>query len=642
MQELSFFIGKGGVGKTTVSAAYAVRAARQNPREQVLLLSTDPAHSLSDILQLPLKDRPAKVRLPKPGALYAWQINSEKLFAKFLAEHKQGFLDILDAGSIFSREDIEPLLDTTLPGMAEVSALLAIHDALTSGKYSHIIVDTAPFGHTLRLFGLPQHFLRFLNFLELAASRDRLLAAHFGGRGNESGKFAFIDSWRKIVEEVHAALANNAKLFLVTTPETFALNESLRCAGELKTYSPPMLIAEIVLNRAVTKTSDCKACRNSARSTHEARKFLRKNFPGQQVLKGEDIGVPIVGTTALTKFSDHVFTGSQLNLAIPGKSAKPVRLRKVEWPILQAPLTFVLGKGGVGKTTISAALGFSTRKKKRWSVQICSVDPAPSLDDVFQTAIGDKPVPVLGDSKFLASETDSVAIFTQWVREVRSDIENATGAEVSGIHLDLSFERQLLSEVLEIVPPGVDEVMAIFRVLDLLGNRSQRLEIDMAPTGHALELLRMPERILAWTRPLLKTLAAHRTLAAARDAAVKVAELGQRVRELAGLLKDKAETRVNIVLLPEPLPDRETDRLISSLKKLKLTPKSMFLNRVIFAEDIGKCQRCRRSFQSQQRVMTDLKKKHDGVEIYAVRNFPSEIAGKSALSKFTGELWQLA
>ena len=312
VRRLSFFIGKGGVGKTTVSAAYAVRAAQLNPGGHVLLLSTDPAHSLSDILKKPLKDAAATIPMRGRGTLDALQIDSEKLFVEFLAEHKQNILKILDTGSIFSRGDIEPLLDTTLPGMAEVSALLAIHDAMSSGKYTHIIVDTAPFGHTLRLFGLPQHFLKFLNFLELAASRDRLLAAHFGGNAKENGKFVFIEQWRTIVEGVHTALAGSAELFLVTTPETFSLNESLRCANELKTYSPPLQISEIVLNRCVRKAGDCKACRNRARSNSEARKFLTKHFPKLPVHIGEDTGISIAGTAVLKKFADHVFGGAEL------------------------------------------------------------------------------------------------------------------------------------------------------------------------------------------------------------------------------------------------------------------------------------------------------------------------------------------
>jgi arsenite-transporting ATPase len=642
VQGLSFFVGKGGVGKTTASAAYAIRTAMQNPGERVLLLSTDPAHSLSDILNSPLGDEPKRIPLAGRGILEAWQIDSEKLFADFLSEHKQSILKILDAGSIFSREDIEPLLDATLPGMAEVSALLAIHSALNSGEYSRIVVDTAPFGHTLRLFGLPKHFVNFLNFLELAASRDSLLAAHFGGNAGERNKFVFVNDWRKIVEGVHDAFAKRAELFLVTTPGKFSLNESVRCSDILKTYSPPMRVSEVVLNRCVRKATECKVCGKRARATRDAQKFLKKHFREQPVHFGDDPGASLVGIAALTKFADHVFGGSELKWRPAGRKVIPVRLKKVEWPTLQVPLTFVLGKGGVGKTTISAALGFSTRKRKKHPVQICSVDPAPSLDDIFQKVIGDKSVSVLGDSKFLASEMDSVAIFTRWSREVKANIEDATGAEVSGIHVDLSFERQLLSALLEIVPPGVDEILTIFRVLDLLGSGSERIGIDMAPTGHALELLRMPERILAWTRPLLKTLAAHRTLAPVRDAAVQIAEFGQRVRQLSTLLKNAAGTHVHVVLLPELLPDRETERLVSSLRSLQLIPKSMFLNRVLFARDIGNCQRCRRSFQSQESMMAGLKKKYAGIDIYTVRNFPAEIAGKAALAKFTGELWQLA
>ena len=161
------------------------------------------------------------------GRLDVWQVNAEKQFRGFLDRHKEKLLSILEGGSIFSRSDIEPLLDTTLPGMAEMAALLAISDALASGKYDHIVVDTAPIGHTLRLFALPQYFSSFLDILDLAASRDRLLAQHFGGAVKPATN-PLVEEWRAMVEAVSAALLSQAEIFLVTTPEKFSLNESRR------------------------------------------------------------------------------------------------------------------------------------------------------------------------------------------------------------------------------------------------------------------------------------------------------------------------------------------------------------------------------------------------------------------------------
>ncbi len=155
---LAFFVGKGGVGKTTVSAAYAVHTAL-SVRQSVLILSTDPAHSLADVLPVRLGDRPSRVKLPASRArLFAWQINAQKEFDKFLRRQRQAILDLAANATMFTRKEIEPLLDTTLPGMAEVAGLLALHSMLAAEKYDHIIVDTAPLGHTLRLFHLPEHF----------------------------------------------------------------------------------------------------------------------------------------------------------------------------------------------------------------------------------------------------------------------------------------------------------------------------------------------------------------------------------------------------------------------------------------------------------------------------------------------------
>ena len=643
------------MGKTTVSAAYAVRCARRKPALPVLLISTDPAHSLSDVLQMKLGDQPRRVPVGRTGRLMAWELNAAALFGEFLDEYKQDILEVIDRGSLFSKEEIAPLLDTTLPGMSEISALLAIHEAVQSRKYSSIVVDTAPFGHTLRLFSLPDQFARLLNFLELAAGRDRVLAQHFGGQASLGGP-RFVAAWRKKIGELREAFSG-AEFFLVTTAETFALNESARCIAQLQEWDESFRLRAVVLNRVVLNrvvlnrmvlSGECAVCKKRASAAAKAQISLRKQYPEVEVFVGGDPGSPIAGVAGLSNFGDHVFAGKRLaTTAAPKlKKAALLPLRKVAWPELRAPLAFVLGKGGVGKTTMSAALGFSARRKSDYAVEICSVDPAPSLDDIFQTPIGDLPKAVLGDAKFRASEMDSISLFKHWVATIKGEIDSATAGNYSGVHVDLSFERELFSELLEIVPPGLDEVLAIVRIMELAGGpaatgAARRIIIDMAPTGHALELLRMPERILVWARLLLKSLAAHRKLALAREAAVKIAELELHARELSMALKNPGKVAVFTVMLPEPLPDRETERLMIELSSLGLSAKTIFVNRTIFAEDVGDCRHCLLALNWQRSVFARLKQRFPDAHIYAVRNFNREIAGKSGLQAVTRELWEL-
>ena len=330
-------------------------------------------------------------------------------------------------------------------------------------------------------------------------------------------------------------------------------------------------IEEIVLNRVVEVEAHCSRCRQRAGQSRSARKFLRTHFPKAKVLTAEDPGCPILGIEALRRFGAHIFGGKKLPRSIVAKPPKTAsfKLEAATWPDLVTPLTLTLGKGGVGKTTISAALAYHHRKsRKSDGVVVCSIDPAPSLDDVFAAKIGDKLQPVLRDRKLRAAEVDAMAEFQQWTGQLRAKLNDAMTGEQSGIHLDLSLDRKFLLALLDVVPPGVDEIFAIFRILDLL-RTGHRVVIDMAPTGHALEVLRTPARLLAWTRVLLKTLAAHRTLPIARDAAVEVATLSQNVRELASILRDSKRCRLVVVTLPEPLPDYETRRLLQGLRELE-------------------------------------------------------------------------
>ena len=174
--------------------------------------------------------------------------------------------------------------------------------------------------------------------------------------------------------------------------------------------------------------------------------------------------------------------------------------------------------------------------------------------------------------------------------QLRARLNDAMTGEERGIHLDLSLDRKFLLALLDVVPPGVDEIFAIFRILDLLRSGG-RVVIDMAPTGHALEVLRTPDRLLAWTRVLLKTLAAHRTLAIARMRRWRLRRSRKRCANWQRCCAMRSRCRVVLVTLPEPLPDYETRRLLRALDELKAPLGAVFVNRVL--TDGGECSRCK-------------------------------------------------
>lgn len=636
MSRLTFFIGKGGVGKTTVSSAYALHRAASRPGQRCLLVSTDPAHSLADALQTKVGDRVK--RLNTRGHLWARQLDADRQIRKFLAAERDDLLTLLSKGSLFTRGELAPLLDASLPGMAEVAALLAI-DELLDSDYDEVIVDTAPMGHAIRLLQMPAHFARLLDVLTTASSRDTALARQFGGRVVRAPA---LDRWAEMVSRIKRTLSTEgSRLILVTTPEPFSLNEAVRAAATFAADGGHN-IAGIVLNRAVAAAAKCMRCRTQAQQTASAKKFLRKEFSSAPVHVAQDPGSPILGIPALRAFGRYVFESRKLPASACARPPKtrPVRLVPASWPELTTHLTLTLGKGGVGKTTISAALAVHHRTvANRDAVTVCSIDPAPSLDDVFLEKIADEPRPVLRDGKLRAAEFDAIALFREWTDELRLRLNDAMAVEERGVHIDLSFDRKFLLALLDVVPPGVDEIFAVFEILDLL-DTGGRVVIDMAPTGHALEVLRTPARLLSWARLLLKMLAKYRSLAVAQDAAVEIARLSQRVRELVHMLRDPRRSSIMVVTLPEPLPNHETRRLLQSLRELEAPVQALLVNRVL--PEQSKCARCNLGAQWQAFSLDKLRRSVRDTRIFVAHEFAGAVAGAKALRSFTRDLWRMA
>jgi arsenite/tail-anchored protein-transporting ATPase len=167
-----FFGGKGGVGKTTAAAATALTLLdAAQPGERVLLFSTDPAHSLSDSLDVELGDRAAEVARRGAGEdaprLFAREMDAAAALDAFKAKHRAVLAEIADRGTILDEADINDLLDLSLPGMDEVMALFELSEVERGGEFARVVVDTAPSGHTTRMLRLPDVFARWVGALDV-------------------------------------------------------------------------------------------------------------------------------------------------------------------------------------------------------------------------------------------------------------------------------------------------------------------------------------------------------------------------------------------------------------------------------------------------------------------------------------------
>jgi arsenite-transporting ATPase len=167
VKRYQFFGGKGGVGKTTAASATALfllNTLKQS--NSILLFSTDPAHSLSDSLGLKIGNRLVQVAERKGAKLIAYEMNATLALERFREAHGKVLAEIAERGTLLDEDDINELLNLSLPGLDEVMSLFELSELDREGKYAHVVVDTAPSGHTSRLLRLPEVFARMVHALD--------------------------------------------------------------------------------------------------------------------------------------------------------------------------------------------------------------------------------------------------------------------------------------------------------------------------------------------------------------------------------------------------------------------------------------------------------------------------------------------
>ncbi len=526
-----FVGGKGGVGKTTISSSLAVTLASDYTSElKVLVVSTDPAHSLGDALDVDLKatmGRPIQMTDPLTmGKLYAMEVDTDAALERF-----QSALSTFDINKLsqalgvqpelldgFGLSELSSLLNNPPPGLDELVALSNIlNDEEITRDFDVVIVDTAPTGHTLRMLALPEFLDGFLGkLLELRmklSGMANMLQSFLGGGEAAATRSQTIDDALNKLEEFRSQMGSlrgqlkdgdSTDFVIVSVPTKLSVNESKRLMAELGDQG--VKVSNVVINQCVVGDdgNDGADSKEAMKNYYERRKAGQARWIKELKLATDDVGssneyrsngdgkiqvtevpffdVELVGTPALAYLGQSTFRENPNFSYLLEESEE------------ESP-KFVIcgGKGGVGKTTTSSSLAVTMAAAGR-RVALVSTDPAHSLGDAFDINFSGGnlvDVPLIGvpptDGSLSVLEVDP----SKSLGEFKGLIDNLIGgtgqsdpAQPGGMGSDLGKTLRELGEVFDTLPAGTDEVVALAKVVGLVKNGGfDRIVLDTAPTG---------------------------------------------------------------------------------------------------------------------------------------------------------------
>jgi arsenite-transporting ATPase len=522
-----FFTGKGGVGKTSLAAASAIKLASGG--KKVLLVSTDSASNLDEMLGVALRNEPT----PVPGVEGLQLANIDPDVAA--ENYRNRVVKLMgdqptEKDKAEVREHLSGACTTEIASFDEFSALLAGG----SDAYDHIIFDTAPTGHTLRLLSLPKAWSGFLEGNDRGAS---CLGPHSGLKMQE-------ERFRRAMQAL--ADPTSTSVILVARPELSTLQEAARTSGEL--HDLGLDNQRLVVNGVFHPRAPDELTQAMERQGQEALAQMPerlKHLPRDEVpLRPFDtVGLPAL--RALLAEGDVVDAGVQgsENAATP-RIAHAGLIDLADALSRQGRgLVMVMGKGGVGKTTIAAALALALRKRGH-AVHLTTTDPAAHLNWTLASDV----------TGLTVSRIDPKAETRRYIDKVMQSRGNS---------LD-EAGRALLLEDLQ--SPCTEEV-AVFHAFSHLVNQAGRsfVIMDTAPTGHSLLLM---DSAGAYHRQMMQTVPQV---------------TGTRIITPLMRIQDPQYTQVIIVTLPETTPVSQAEALQDDLRRARVEPYAWVMNRSLAA-----------------------------------------------------------
>lgn len=510
-----FFTGKGGVGKTSTACATAMSLADSG--KKVMLVSTDPASNLQDVFNTELNNK-GTVITSVPNLTVA-NFEPEKAAAEYresvLAPYRGKLPEVVLKNM---EEQLSGSCTVEIAAFNEFTGFIT--DKETSEKYDYIIFDTAPTGHTLRMLQLPSAWSNFISESTHGASC--------------LGQLSGLESKKETYKQAVSTLADKEKttLILVSRPEVAPLKEAERASKELQDLGINNQV--LVINGVLEEHNDYLSD-----AIYEKQQKALMDIP-EGIKNIETFKIPLrpynvtglENVRAFLKDNNIKYNEDKLNVN------KMDKLKSVIEDLYNTDkkVIFTMGKGGVGKTTIAAAIALGLAKKGK-KVHLTTTDPAAHLKFVLDEKYG-----------ITLSHIDEKMELEKYKEEVLSKARETMSEE------DIAYVEEDLRS------PCTQEI-AVFRAFADIVERSENevVVIDTAPTGHTLLLL-------------------ESTQSYNKEIARSQGDIPESVKELLPKLKDENHTEVIIITLAETTPVYEAMRLQNDLNRAGIHSKWWVIN----------------------------------------------------------------
>ena len=578
---LLLFGGKGGVGKTSCATATALRLAKNFPQARFLLVSTDPAHSLTDSL----------AGSPPPPNLEINELDAQESLRAFKQKHGWKLAEIASRGTFLDKEDINKFLDLSLPGLDEVMSLLEISSWVQADSFRCIVVDTAPSGHTLRLLAMPELIRQWAQAMNALLGKYRHMKALYDRSWQGDVVDSFVSNLTSSVDQVESLLRDSTRCLFVPVMNATKLDfaETTYLFSALQRVQIP--VDDLIIN-GLYPVNGCPLC-SEERCRQIGVLDLVRNDP--KFSNCSQLGIPLYATEvrgqeALATFWDNVvhitdFPGSE---QIYRQLSPPEVESPSKAPSSDQTFFLFAGKGGVGKTTLACATALRLIQDfPDNEVLLFSADPAHSLSACLDMSIGPVPTPVRPG--LTAIELNGPAEF-EAIKQLY-DHELHAFLEALLPNMDLPFDRVAMEGILDLSPPGIDEVIALTRIMELIDEGGYHtVVVDSAPTGHLIRLLEMPELLDHWLKVFFGLFLKYKDIFRLPQLIQRLVKISKNLKRLRLILGDSSQCAMYAVSILTEMALAETKDLVAASHRLGFRFCALMLNMATPSSDCPLCQ----------------------------------------------------